>query len=136
MERDIEYLLKKYDKNYVKGEFRDGQTVNQIMKENYHKERIRVAKTLCASVVATKNITEQVCFWLDHIRDMQFINRRWSLEKIISLMIICEFQLQYDDFNVKSLYLWDHYNFTFKTFESAKSRYYKYILYHSKFIGD
>lgn len=136
MERNISYLLKKYEKNYVKGEFKSSETLNKIKAENRQRERERIAKTLCASVEATPNITRQVCFWLDKIRDMKFVNRRWSIEKIISLMIICEFQLQYDSFDVKSLYLWDHYNFTFKTFEAAKSRYYKHIFYHSKFIGD
>lgn len=134
--RNIEFLLEKYDKNYVKGEFRDIESVKKIMAENYQKERIRVAKTLCASVNASHNIVEQVCFRLDTIRDVQFINRRWTLEKIVSLMIICEFQLQYDSFDIKSLYLWEHYNFTYKTFESAKSRYYKHILANSRWIGD
>lgn len=131
---DIEYLLRKYKKQYVKGEYISNKTARELMAENYQKERIRVAKTILASVNAPKNIEQEVLYWLEEIKDLQFINRDWVLEKIISLMVICEYQLSYPNFNVTELYLWDYYDFDWLSFEYAKTNYYKYILKHSKYI--
>ena len=131
---DIEYLLQKYKKQYVKGEYISNKTARELMAENYQKERIRVAKIILASVNAPKNIEQEILYWLEEINDLKFIHRYWTLEKIISLMVICEYQLCYNDFNITDLYLWDYYDFNWLSFEKAKTRYYKHILKHSKYI--
>lgn len=131
---DIEQLLRKYKKQYVKGEYISNKTSKELKKENRQKERIRIATVLCASLNSPKTITQEVIYWLNQIKNVKMFNRKWSLEKLISMMVICEYQLFYDDFDITSLYLWEYYDFDFLSFENAKTRYYKYILKHSKYI--
>lgn len=134
----INYLLRKYDKRRVNGEFftKDYASVKNM--ESKHQNRRDTLTQLCNIQGLTDNSTVRTdsLYWLDKIKDLQCIYGQWTQEKLIAMLILN--QMQYDNPKtfLEDTYLWKEYDFTPRQYTVARSNLYRKILNNHVILRD
>lgn len=62
-------------------------------------------------------------YWIKKFKSLKFVNRTWTLEKIISFLILNSFDCIYPDYDVTGNVLWGKYDFKMKEYVNAKKRF-------------
>lgn len=135
-ENRVNYLLNKYDNQYINGEQLEGKYLNTL-KNNYDLQwRVDVLNQLCNECNVKSNVREDCNYWLNKIKTPKFINRTWNLEKCLSVIVFNQLQFDNPDINLKDIPIWRKYNFNYNDYTKSRSRLFREILTNHVILRD
>lgn len=132
----INYLLKKYENNHVKGETFTKEYNRQLNKEYELQWKIDKLNQLCNIEEVSESIREDCVYWLRKISDIQVIYGKWSTEKCLAVIVLNQLQLRDNKFNIEKSYLWNKYCFNYHDYSVARSNLIREILFNHVILRD
>ena len=107
------------------------------LKNNYDLQwRVDVLNQLCNDCGVSKNIRDDCIYWLNKIKTPKIVNRVWSLEKCLSVIILNQLQFNNPEINIYEVPIWRKYNFTYNDYTKARSRLFREMLINHVILRD